>query len=507
MVCLMSGTFVGVACACSGRNVRGVVTDKMGGIIIPQRKRPRRLYILTLVRLLIVNSLQLAVAIISNIFILLNMARRIRFSVAQPITIVGWYISAICLASLCATAAGPLVIEPQDEYVLSQAFWYGIWAAILYLVVASLMVITVYGAYTGHYAKDFMLTMSQRTLMLQTIMLLLYLLVGALVFSTIEGWPYLDAVYWANVTLFTVGFGDFAATTTLGRALLIPYALVGVISLGLVIGSIRSMVVDGGRHRVNARLVEKKRRKIVKQVFRKGEDGTLSALQDEDCANATPEEKKMIEYRRRWEEFNLMRRILTEASVMRRWVALGVSAGSWLVLWLVGAKVFQEFERPYQHWTYFDGFYFTFVTLTTIGYGDRTPVSNGGKSFFVFWALLALPTVTVLISNAGDTVVRVVRDATLQLGNITILPSDRGFKRDIRRIINKLCMVPLFRKDFRGAPPGFYSNAQPVDLGDDDPTTVRYGINDREEKGEEGWQREQQDAWLGSFRYHHRTAF
>ena len=481
------------------KNIWDVVTDKMGGII-PQRKQPRRLYILTLVRLLIVNSLQLVVAIISNIFLLLNMARRIRFSAAQPITIVGWYISAICLASLNATAAGPLVIEPQDEYVLSQAFWYGIWAAILYLVVASLMVITVYGAYTGHYAKDFMLTMSQRTLMLQTIMFLLYLLVGALVFSTIEGWPYLDAVYWANVTLFTVGFGDFAATTTLGRALLIPYALVGVISLGLVIGSIRSMVIDGGRHRVNARLVEKKRRKIVKQVVRKGEHRTLSALQDEDYANATPEEKKMAEYRRRWEEFNLMRRILTEASVMRRWLALGVSAGSWLVLWLVGAKVFQEFERPYQNWTYFDGFYFTFVTLTTIGYGDRTPVSNGGKSFFVFWALLALPTMTVLISTAGNTVVKVVRDATLQLGNITILPSDRGFKRDIQRIINKLYSVLLFVKHFRGAPPGFFSNALPVDLGDDDRTT------DQEENGEEGWQREQQDAWLGSFHHHYRTS-
>lgn len=182
-------------------------------------------------RLIIVNAIQLAIAIVSNVFLLLNMARRVRFSLAQPITIVGWYLSAICLIALNATASGPLVIEPREEYINSQAFYYGMFAAILYFVTASLMVVTVYGAYTRHYAEDFQLTTAQRTLMLQTILFLLYLLLGALVFSTIEDWPYLDAVYWADVTLFTVGFGDFAAASPLGRALLIPYALIGVISL------------------------------------------------------------------------------------------------------------------------------------------------------------------------------------------------------------------------------------------------------------------------------------
>lgn len=41
-------------------------------------------------RLIVVNALQLVIAVISNVFLLLNMARRVRFSIAQPITIVGW---------------------------------------------------------------------------------------------------------------------------------------------------------------------------------------------------------------------------------------------------------------------------------------------------------------------------------------------------------------------------------------------------------------------------------
>ncbi|KAF9876304.1 potassium channel [Colletotrichum karsti] len=419
--------------------------------------------------LIIVNAIQLAIAIVSNVFLLLNMARRVRFSLAQPITIVGWYISAICLIALNATASGPLVIEPVEEYINSQAFYYGMFAAILYFVTASLMVVTVYGAYTRHYAEDFQLTTAQRTLMLQTIMFLLYLLIGALVFSTIEGWTYLDAVYWADVTLFTVGFGDFAAASPLGRALLIPYALVGVISLGLVIGSIRSLVLERGRRRLDARMVEKKRRQLIRTMTRKGKDEILKPIHSN--VEESPESSPLpsTEFERRQEEFNLMRKIQNSASVRRRWMAMSISFSSWLVLWLVGAKVFQECEKPYQNWTYFEGFYFAFVTLTTIGYGDRTPVSNSGKAFFVFWSLLALPTMTVMISNAGDTVVKAIRDATLELGNVTILPGERGFRTELLALLDRWTCGVIFKgsrdDDDDELPPGFLGNAHRLEQG------------------------------------------
>lgn len=418
--------------------------------------------------LIIVNAIQLAIAIVSNMFLLLNMTRRVRFSFAQPITIVGWYVSAICLIVLNATASGPLVIEPAEEYINSQAFYYGMFAAILYFVTASLMVVTVYGAYTRHYAKDFQLTTAQRTLMLQTILFLLYLLVGALVFSTIEDWTYLDAVYWADVTLFTVGFGDFAAASPLGRALLIPYALVGVISLGLVIGSIRSLVLERGRRRLDARMVEKKRRQLIRTMTRDGKDDILKPIRSNVEASLESSPLPSTEFERRHEEFNLMRKIQGSASVRRRWMSMSVSFSSWLVLWLVGAKVFQECEKPYQNWTYFEGFYFAFVTLTTIGYGDRTPVSNSGKAFFVFWSLLALPTMTVMISNAGDTVIKAVRDATLELGNVTILPGERGFRTELLSLLDRWTCGVIFkgsRDDDDELPPGFLGNARRLEQG------------------------------------------
>lgn len=120
------------------------------------------------------------------------MARRIPFSIAQPITIVGWYVSGFILVGLVAAADAPsFQMPPSANVFLTQAYYYAALAAALYIIVASMMVVTVFGAYKGHYNKDFNLTMSQRTLMLQTIAYLVYMIAGGAVFARIEGWSFL----------------------------------------------------------------------------------------------------------------------------------------------------------------------------------------------------------------------------------------------------------------------------------------------------------------------------
>src|SRR5437764_2098075 len=129
------------------------------------------------------------------------------------------------------------------------------------------MMLTAYGALKGNYSKEFKLTIPQRTLMLQTICWLVYLLLGALVYSKIEGWKFLDAVYWADFTLLTIGIGDpFTPKTHLGRALLFPFAIGGIVYLGLVVGSIRSLVLERTKKKLSARMTEKIRRRVIKKI-------------------------------------------------------------------------------------------------------------------------------------------------------------------------------------------------------------------------------------------------
>lgn len=67
------------------------------------------------------------------------------------------------------------------------------------------------------------------------------------------------------------------------------------------------------------------------------------------------------------------------------------------------------------------------------GYGDLQPYSNAGKSFFVLWSLLAIPTLTVLISDLGGTIVVIAAELTALIGSLTVAPTDKEFWRRVKR--------------------------------------------------------------------------
>ena len=384
--------------------------------------------------LIAVNAVSLVLALIANMSLLLNMARRLRFEIAQPITIIGFWLASVLLIILVAIAAHNFHAPGVKDQALTQAYYYAIFAAGLYQIISYLMCGTVWGAYQGHYSREFKLTMSQRTLMLQTISFLVYLLLGALVYSKIEGWKFLDAVYWADFTCLTIGIGDdYTPATHLGRGLLFPFALGGIVILGLVVGSIRSLVLDRSKKKLSARMTEKMRRRVLKRIQeaeKKTKDGKMAKVtglnkKTAEILTQAPSDDSATEVQRRRAEFEAMRAVQDMAKQERKWISLAISTFAFAFLWSIGALVFFYAEKN-QKWSYFESFYFSYTTLLTIGYGDFQPISNSGKPFFVFWSLLAIPTLTILISNMGDTVVKVIKDLTIWLGEITVLPSDQG---------------------------------------------------------------------------------
>jgi potassium channel subfamily K len=384
--------------------------------------------------LIAVNSISLVLALTANMSLLLNMARRLSFAIAQPITILGWYLASALLIALVVVASTSVFrIQPVQEHALSQAFYYGIIAAGLYFIIASLMVFTAFGAWKGHYSKDFQLTSSQRTLMLQTIGFMVYLLLGALVFCKVEGWQYLDAVYWADFTLLTVGIGgEFVPKTHTGRSLLFPYAIGGLIMVGLVIGSVRSLILEHGKQKMSARFVEVKRQKVLSSIDQDTRTITLGPFEKIKFSQSGLSEKE-----RRKQEFHVMRRVHELAERKRRYTALATSIVAALLLWLLGAVVFMQSEKP-QGYTYFAWLYFAYTSLLTVGYGDLVVQSNSGKAFFVFWSLLAVPTLTILISNMGDTIIKAFKDFTIWIGSFTVLPDENGLASAVKVGIGRM---------------------------------------------------------------------
>ncbi|KAJ4373893.1 hypothetical protein N0V83_002632 [Neocucurbitaria cava] len=395
--------------------------------------------------LIAINSISLVFALVANLALLLNMSRKLSFAIAQPITIIGFYLASFLLIALVAVASTSLFrIAPMEEHALSQAYYYGLMAAGIYFIISSLMVFTALGAYKGHYPKEFRLTPSQRTLMLQTIGFMVYMLLGALVFSKVEGWHFLDGIFWADFTLLTVGLGgEFVPKTHTGRGLLFPYAIGGLIMVGLVIGSIRSLILEHGKQKMAARFIEVKREKVLSSIHDESRTIRLGPWERIKFS-----QKGLSESQRREQEFNVMRRVQALSERKRRWTSLAISTAAALLLWFIGALVFMFSEKP-QGFSYFVSLYFAYTTLLTIGYGDFTVNSNAGKAFFVFWSLLAVPTLTILISNMGDTVIKEFKDFTIWIGRLTVLPDEHGLSAEFKLGFERLKRGKLQEEEYQ----------------------------------------------------------
>jgi potassium channel subfamily K len=316
-----------------------------------------------------VNIVSLAIAIIANLSLLGQMTNRLRYNISGPITIIGFYVSGFVDIGLVAAAGTHLPLGDNPNATYSQAFYYAAFSGVIYVLLSVLLSWTAYGIWFGHYSDQFKLSMSQRSLMLQTILFLTYVLCAGAVYSKIENWQYLDANYFVIVTLFTIGFGDLTPTTHLGRSLFFPFAVGGILFVGVIIANIRTLVLESGSVKVSTRLIEKARYKAI--ASGKPEEGILKIrgfIKRDTNADT--------EMERREKEFEAMREIQQAAARNNRLFALAFATIAFMILWFIGAVVFWKAETESvggQPWSYFESLYFTFVAQLTIGYGDFEP--------------------------------------------------------------------------------------------------------------------------------------
>uniref|UniRef100_A0A1Y1LLH1 Potassium channel domain-containing protein n=1 Tax=Photinus pyralis TaxID=7054 RepID=A0A1Y1LLH1_PHOPY len=133
-------------------------------------------------------------------------------------------------------------------------------------------------------------------------------------------WKFAGSFYFATVVLAMIGYGHSTPVTAGGKAFCMGYAMVGI-PLGLV-------MFQSIGERLN-----KFASVVIKQM------------------------KKYLHCKR------------VEATEMNLMLATGILSS---IIITTGAAVFSRYEG----WTYFDSFYYCFVTLTTIGFGDYVALQN-----------------------------------------------------------------------------------------------------------------------------------
>lgn len=63
------------------------------------------------------------------------------------------------------------------------------------------LMVNMLGYFLGHYSQHFELSDEQRNLILQTMMFFIWLAGGAGVFAKVNGWQYVDALYFCDVRI------------------------------------------------------------------------------------------------------------------------------------------------------------------------------------------------------------------------------------------------------------------------------------------------------------------
>ncbi|KAI4148878.1 MAG: hypothetical protein L6R39_002667, partial [Caloplaca ligustica] len=375
------------------------------------------------------NAASLVCGFVGNIFLLFNFTRRL-----------------IAITTCMDKYVPPQ--RPQQTY--SQGFWHAVIAAVLYFLSSMALMVNMLGYFLGHYPQHFELSDEQRNLILQTMVFVIWLAGGAGIFSRVEPeWQFVDALYFCDVTILTVGFGDFHPLNDTARGLVFPYSVGGIIILGLMVSSIRKFALELSRDNIIKTHAEKRRVKTINRSVttteeleqrqavanrrsaytssasgkaQRGPRGVPVRSGMELLRRVGTRNQKLLLLEEEKDRFDAMRRIQKSTSNFKRYTALTMSVTAFGLLWCVGAVGFWRAEQKTQGLTYFEALYFCFVSLVTIGYGDLSPVSNAGKPFFIIWSLVAVPTMTILISDMSDTVIAAFKRGTFTLADWTVLP-------------------------------------------------------------------------------------
>ncbi|CAG9792065.1 unnamed protein product [Diatraea saccharalis] len=163
-----------------------------------------------------------------------------------------------------------------------------------------------------------------------------------------EKWSILQAVFFSSTVLTTIGYGNIVPETFWGRLFCIAYALIGI-PLTLTV------IADLGR--VFATCVSF----IAKQ---------LPAMPQccKRVSDANPAGQRSL-------------------------YALG-AVGFLFVYLSAGAGLFKMWEDD---WTFYDGFYFCFITMTTIGFGDLVPKRPKYMLLCTLYILIGLALTSTII--------------------------------------------------------------------------------------------------------------
>lgn len=216
--------------------------------------------------------------------------------------------------------------------------------------------------------------LSQRALLFLGIFL--YALVGITYFSSSLRISALDSTYFCVVTVLTIGYGDITPETDEQRLFDIFFIIVGVGVIGSIVSTIgESMLAAQDRFRTKLILYLTELLNLVLGVLYPDRIPTSNETLADTAIVSIFEETVEGIRRRKVADFDKL--------LDMHYIKILLDYLIILLTYIVGASCMMSIEG----WSPLDAFYWSIVTISTVGFGDIYPVTDSGKVFTIFFAL------------------------------------------------------------------------------------------------------------------------
>ncbi|KAJ8686901.1 hypothetical protein QAD02_022695 [Eretmocerus hayati] len=214
---------------------------------------------------------------------------------------------------------------------------------------------------------------------------------GMQTYSGQRNWTFLNAVVYSLTIISTIGYGHISPSTTTGRALTIVYAIIGIPLFLIVLADFGKLFTRGikflwafVRRVYYTGSCRKVRRTVQVQEMMKGVQLVYDFAKMRRPSEMSPDELAEIQRQQQQHQQTVLsldgnasqQTESPSTPAMSTFeiddefnLPISVAIAILIVYIFVGATVFNIFED----WTFFESFYFVFISMSTIGFGDFVP--------------------------------------------------------------------------------------------------------------------------------------